>query len=188
MIVRASKQCRTVVGAVTAPHLVALALVLVRLGARFERGILLEREQTQAALRLSITAPRLNEGPVMSEPATAPTAFVRAYEEATNSHDIAKVAPLIATEAVYWFSDGSHHGRDAVLTAIAETFATIHDETYQIVDLEWIAISDTHAVCRYRFTWTGTVNGQPASGSGRGTNVLVNSNGTWQMLHEHLSA
>lgn len=27
----------------------------------------------------------------MPEPATAPTAFVRAYEQATNSHDIAQV-------------------------------------------------------------------------------------------------
>jgi hypothetical protein len=113
-----------------------------------------------------------------------PTVFVRAYEQVTNSHDIAQFAPLIAPEAVFWFSDGSHRGRDAVL---AETFATILDETYQIADLEWIAISDNYAVCRYRFTWTGTVNGQSASGSGRGTNVLINSDGAWQMLHEHLS-
>jgi uncharacterized protein (TIGR02246 family) len=123
----------------------------------------------------------------MPESTTAPTAFVRAYERATNSHDIAQVAPLIAPDAVYWFSDGSHRGRDAVLTAIAETFAAIHDETYQIIQLEWVAIDSNHAVCRYRFTWTGTINGQPRSGSGRGTNVLVNSDGTWQMLHEHLS-
>ncbi|WP_282704338.1 nuclear transport factor 2 family protein, partial [Streptomyces sp. CC219B] len=88
----------------------------------------------------------------------------------------------------YWFSDGSHRGREAVLSAITETFATIRDEIYQIDDLEWIAHSDHHAVCRYRFTWTGTIDGQPRSGSGRGTNVLVNNAGTWQMLHEHLSA
>lgn len=123
----------------------------------------------------------------MPEPSTAPTAFVRAYEQATNSHDLAQVAPLIAAEAVYWFSDGSHRGRDAVLAAIADTFDTIRDETYQIADLEWVAISDNHAVCRYRFTWTGTINGQLSSGSGRGTNVLINDDGAWQMLHEHLS-
>ncbi|MDA8323713.1 MAG: nuclear transport factor 2 family protein [Actinomycetota bacterium] len=55
-------------------------------------------------------------------------------------------------------------------------------------ELEWIACNDSHAVCRYRFTWTGSINGQPRSGTGRGTNVLINSAGTWQMLHEHLSA
>ena len=103
----------------------------------------------------------------MPEPATTPTAFVRAYEQATNSHDIAQVAPMIAPEAVYWFSDGSHHGRDAVLTAIAQTFATIHDETYQIEDLEWVAISDNHAVCRYRFSWGR--HHQPTAGIRRRT-------------------
>ena len=124
----------------------------------------------------------------MPEPTAALAAFIRAYEQATDSHDITQLARLIAPEAVYWFSDGSHRGREAILAAIAETFATIHDEIYQIDELEWIACNDNHAVCRYRFTWTGSINGQPRSGTGRGTNVLINSAGTWQMLHEHLSA
>jgi uncharacterized protein (TIGR02246 family) len=123
----------------------------------------------------------------MPEPTDAPTAFVRAYEQATNSHDLTRLAPLIALDAVYWFSDGSHRGRDAVLSAIAGTFATILDEVYQITDLEWITADHAHAVCRYQFTWTGTVNGLSKSGNGRGTNVLVNNDGAWQMLHEHLS-
>lgn len=124
----------------------------------------------------------------MTEPTTAPTAFVRGYELATNSHDTAKLAPLIAPDAVYWFTDGSHRGRDAILAAIGQTFATIRDETYQIADLEWVVAESNHAVCRYRFCWTGTINGHARSGSGRGTNVLVKANGTWQVLHEHLSA
>lgn len=124
----------------------------------------------------------------MPEPTAALTEFIRTYERAANSHDITRLVPLIAPEAVYWFSDGSHRGREAVLSAIAETFATIRGEVYRINDLEWIAHSDDHAVCRYRFTWTGTVDGRQRSGSGRGTNVLVSNAGTWQVLHEHLSA
>ena len=124
----------------------------------------------------------------MTDPATdALTAFMHAYEQAANSHDIAQVAPLIAPDAVYWFSDGSHQGRDAVLAAIAETFATIGDEVYRIDDLEWITLCSEHAICRYRFAWTGTIDGKPRSGAGRGTNVLVRTDGTWQVLHEHLS-
>ncbi len=34
------------------------------------------------------------------------TAFMRAYERATNSHDIAQVSPLIAADANGWFTDG----------------------------------------------------------------------------------
>jgi ketosteroid isomerase-like protein len=116
-----------------------------------------------------------------------PTEFIRAYERATNSHDIVQLTPLIAPDAVYWFSDGSHRGRDAVLAAIEETFTVIRDEIYRIDELEWIAADDEYAVCRYRFAWSGTVDGQPRTGGGRGTNVLVNRDGTWQMLHEHLS-
>ncbi|MFD3563773.1 YybH family protein [Streptomyces sp. NPDC058686] len=124
----------------------------------------------------------------MPQPAAPLTEFIRTYEQATNSHDITQLVPLIAPGAVYWFSDGSYRGREAILSAVGKTFATIHDEIDQIDDLEWIALSNDHAICRYRFTWTGTINGQPRSRSGRGTNVLVNNAGTWQMLHEHLSA
>lgn len=124
----------------------------------------------------------------MPEPTAALTAFARAYEQATSSHDITRLALLIAPDAVYWFTGGSHRGREAILAAIARAFDTIHDEIYQIDELEWITCNDSHAACRYRFTWTGSINGQPRSGTGRGTNVLTNSTGTWQMLHEHLSA
>lgn len=120
-------------------------------------------------------------------PTVAPTAFIRAYEQATNSHDTTQLAPLIASDAIYWFTDGSHRGREATLAAISQTFATIHDEVYRINELEWIIADSNHAVCRYRFSWTGTVHGLPRSGTGRGTNVLVNNDGAWQMLHEHLS-
>jgi len=116
------------------------------------------------------------------------TAFVHAYERATNSHDLTRLGPLIASDAVYWFSDGSHRGREAILAAIGRTFATIRDEVYRIDDLEWIAHDDSHAVCRYRFAWHGVIDGRPGSGTGRGTNVLVDNAGSWQMLHEHLSA
>lgn len=115
-------------------------------------------------------------------------AFMDAYERATNSHDTAQLAPLVAPEAVYWFTDGSHQGRAAILTAIADTFKAIEDETYRISDLEWVVTDSNYAVCLYRFSWTGTVDGQPRSGNGRGTNVLVRCGESWQVLHEHLSA
>ena len=115
------------------------------------------------------------------------TRFLRDYELATNSHDLTRLAPLIASDAVYWFSDGSHHGREAVLSAIAATFATIRDEVYRIDELEWIAVGESHAACRYRFAWTGIVDGLARSGGGRGTNVLVRGDDGWLMLHEHLS-
>jgi len=60
------------------------------------------------------------------------TAFMKTYEEANNTHDIDRVAPMIAEDATYWFTDGSHHGLPQITAAIRGTFAAIHGETYQI--------------------------------------------------------
>ena len=110
------------------------------------------------------------------------------YERATNSHDISRVVPFIADDAVYWFSDGSHRGIEEIRSAIEKTFATILDEVYEIRDLEWPVVTADVAVCRYRFAWSGVVDGEPRSGQGRGTNVIVQRDGGWRMLHEHLSS
>lgn len=115
------------------------------------------------------------------------SAFMRKYEEANNSHDIERVAPMIAADATYWFTDGSHHGRARVLRAIEETFAVIRDEVYTIGNVAWIVLTSEHAACRYEFSWAGIVHGEPRSGRGRGTNVLARTEGRWQITHEHLS-
>lgn len=116
------------------------------------------------------------------------SAFMRRYEQATNRHDFGLLAPLIADDATYWFTEGSYHGIEAIRSAIERTFATILSEVYQITDLEWIAVSAELAACRYRFRWTGVIGGQPQSGQGRGTNILTKRDGMWKMLHEHLSS
>ncbi|MFD6297603.1 YybH family protein [Streptomyces sp. NPDC060235] len=114
-------------------------------------------------------------------------AFMGEYEEANNSHDVGRVVQFIAEDAVYWFSDGSFRGLPSVKSAIERTFATILNEVYEVRDLEWPVVTTDLAVCRYQFAWRGEVAGQPRSGRGRGTNVIVLRDGRWQILHEHLS-
>jgi ketosteroid isomerase-like protein len=116
------------------------------------------------------------------------TAFMADYERANNDRDIGRVMAAVADDATYWFSDGTHRGVDEISAAIERTFATIQDETYEIYDLEWVVTSSDSAVCRYRFAWTGVVDGERRSGSGRGTNVVICRGDVWQIVHEHLSA
>jgi ketosteroid isomerase-like protein len=113
--------------------------------------------------------------------------FLKRYETATNSHDFDKVAPLLANDAVYWFSDGSLKGVAAIREAFEKTWNIVRDEAYKIVNISWVLASPTNAVCIYEFQWQGKVDGIQKSGKGRGTNVMSKGSAGWQMLHEHLS-
>ncbi|KFC62481.1 SnoaL-like domain protein [Devosia sp. LC5] len=118
-----------------------------------------------------------------------PDDFMRRYEAATNAHDLAGTLELIAEDAVYLFSDRtSHIGKPAIKNALAANFASIRNETYAISGLRWLAASEAVAVCIYEFRWSGEINGEAASGSGRGTSVLRRDDGHWLVAHEHLSS
>src|SRR6202453_1871126 len=117
----------------------------------------------------------------MSDRATQLAAFMAEYERAASSHDVQQVLPLIANDAVYWFTDGSYRGREEIAGALERTFATIQDEVYEISELERVGLTHEFAPCRYHFCWRGLVDGRPSSGRGRGTNIVVKRNGAWQV-------
>ncbi|WP_432800376.1 YybH family protein [Poriferisphaera sp. WC338] len=117
-----------------------------------------------------------------------PQKFIQAYESTVNNHELKQTLNMIDEHAVYWFSDGSSHvNKNEIENAIRRNFEIIKNETYSINDLKWLTISENIAACIYRFRWTGTINNKPASGSGRGTSILTHKNGTWLVIHEHLS-
>lgn len=118
-----------------------------------------------------------------------PDDFMRRYEAATCAHDLVGTLELIADDAVYLFSDRTAHiGKPAIGDVLAANFASISNETYAIAGLRWLAVSDAVAVCVYEFRWSGEINGEAASGSGRGTSVLRGDGGRWLVAHEHLSS
>jgi len=116
-----------------------------------------------------------------------PTVFMQTYEQANNSHIWANVALMIAEDASYWFTDGSYSGIKEIRQAVETTFEKLEDEVYRISDLKWPVVTANVAVCTYRFSWQATIDGFPQSGEGRGTNILEKRNGSWQIVHEHLS-
>lgn len=117
-----------------------------------------------------------------------PVDFLRLYEQETNTHRFERLAPLIADNAVYWFSDGSFHGKAAIKAAIEKTWQTIQDEDYTLENIQWLVNTENVAVCIYQFRWQGKVEGQIRQGAGRGTSVLEKFNGNWQVVHEHLNS
>lgn len=117
-----------------------------------------------------------------------PDNFLTEYIRLTNSHQFDTVAPLIDDDAVYWFSNGSYRGLNAIRTAFERTWTTIQNEQYEIEDLEWLAVDDLIATCIYAYRWEGSIEGVFRQGIGRGTNVLRKDGEQWRIVHEHLSS
>jgi ketosteroid isomerase-like protein len=113
--------------------------------------------------------------------------FLSEYIRRTNSHQFDTVAPLIDEGAVYWFSNGSYRGINAIRNAFEQTWSTIQNEQYAIEDLEWLTIDNLTATCIYTYRWRGSIAGVMREGVGRGTNVLRKDGKQWRIVHEHLS-
>jgi len=111
-----------------------------------------------------------------------------AYVRATNSHSLKATLALVDDDAVYLFSDESVHiGKRAIEKVIRRNFDLIKDESYSIDNLTWLVDSGEVAACVYDYSWSGTIDGEQVSGSGRGTTVLRRSPEGWRVVHEHLS-
>jgi ketosteroid isomerase-like protein len=116
-----------------------------------------------------------------------PAQFLDEYAVRTNTHQFPNVAELIAPDAIYWFNDGSFYGLEAIQNVFVQTWSYIQNETYQLKNVQWLAVDEHIAVCVYTFHWRGLINDQLAQGSGRGTSVLHKKDRQWQVVHEHLS-
>jgi ketosteroid isomerase-like protein len=103
-----------------------------------------------------------------------PDEFIPTYERALATQDWSQVEPLIHPDACVTFSNGTvHKGRSEVRKAFERNFSLIKDETYSMKNVDWILKSSETAVYLFEFSWSGTINGQPANGSGTGTSVLI---------------
>jgi ketosteroid isomerase-like protein len=113
-----------------------------------------------------------------------PREVLAAYEERINRHDFDLLTDLIAPDATFWFSDGTHRGVGAIRAAFERTWAVMGpDEQYWLTDRAWIAEGEAAACCIYTFNWR--VGNK--SGSGRGTTVLALTGAGSRIVHEHLS-
>ena len=112
--------------------------------------------------------------------------LLAAYKDALATHRWEAVAPLIHEDACFIFSEGTYFGKAEIEGAIRATFDLIQGERYVIKDLVWTYVHDDNAACTYGFEWSGLIEGQPASGTGRGTTVVVRVGDGWQIIQEHL--
>lgn len=110
------------------------------------------------------------------------------YIAGTNAHDFDHVRPVLHPEVVFRFSDADCATLLAAQRYFEHTWSVVQDERYAAVDVAWRVPTPTTAIASYTYRWTGLVDGQRRSGSGRATNVFVTDPaGRWVLAHEHSS-
>lgn len=120
------------------------------------------------------------------EPAMNHETALACYVERLNTHSWDRIAPHMAEDAVFIFTEGTFVGKAAAKAAFEKTFKLIENEVFSLHDIVWTVIAEDVATCRYEFRWKGLISGQQASGGGRGTSILRRINGRWLIAHEHL--
>lgn len=113
-------------------------------------------------------------------------AALSSYVVALNTHSWDQIAPHIAQDAVFLFTEDTFIGHAAAKASFEKTFALIQDEVFSLHDVVWTVVTDEVAACHYEFRWKGLISGQPASGGGRGTSILRKVHDHWFIAHEHL--
>ncbi|KON84672.1 cag pathogenicity island protein Cag4 [Rossellomorea marisflavi] len=109
------------------------------------------------------------------------------YIKATNTHRFSEVEKRLHPGAVYYFSDRTCSSIEEIQTYFEHAWAVVKEEVYGAIDVNWLQLGEQQALCVYRFTYEGYVDGEFVKGHGRATNAFVKEEGRWLLIHEHLS-
>lgn len=113
--------------------------------------------------------------------------FMETYETLANKRNFDFMISLISENAIYWFSDGSYTGLREIRSAFEQTWTNLPNEIYSISNINLLLSEELSAVICYNFTSTSVSNGIESTFKGRGTNILQKFDGSWKIIHEHLS-
>lgn len=109
------------------------------------------------------------------------------YIDATNTHRFSEVEKLLHPHAVYYFSDRTCSSMEEIQTYFEHAWSVVKNEVYGANDVNWLQRGEQEALCVYRFTYEGFVDGAFVKGHGRATNAFVKEEERWLLIHEHLS-
>lgn len=117
-----------------------------------------------------------------------PEDFISKYEIALASQSWLQVAPLVHKDAIVTFSDGSkYEGIDKIKIAFERNFSIIKSEKYQVLNVQWNRKEENEASYTFEFHWSGYIDDELMSGSGKGACALVKVDGDWLLWREMLN-
>jgi ketosteroid isomerase-like protein len=114
--------------------------------------------------------------------------ILKAYLDATNTHEFDNVQQLLHPNALYWFTNRCCNTPEDIRAYFESAWETIKEENYWAEDVQWIHIAEDSAICVYTYHYEGYFHNEWTTGKGRATNCFVKEDGKWLLLHEHLSS
>ncbi|MFS0785231.1 nuclear transport factor 2 family protein [Shouchella sp. 1P09AA] len=112
---------------------------------------------------------------------------LKMYIEATNTHCFKEVRKRLHPNAVFYFTDKSCFSMEAIESYFETAWEQIKDEIYEAKDIQWQFVTEEVAACTYIFSYEGYRDDSFISGKGRATNLFVQHEHEWKLIHEHLS-
>ena len=124
--------------------------------------------------------------PKQSSNFNTPEETLQAYEQRLSRQSWDLVKDLIHEDAVFIFTESTFRGKEEIRQAFEKTFDLIKEEKYWLTNLNWVARTESMVSCEYLFNWEGIIHGNPSSGGGRGSSVLIRTENGWKIIQEHL--
>lgn len=73
------------------------------------------------------------------------------YVEKLNTHSWDQIAPFVAEDAVFIFTEDTFVGKAAAKASFEKTFKLIQNEVFSVNDVTWTAVTESMASCHYEF-------------------------------------
>jgi ketosteroid isomerase-like protein len=116
--------------------------------------------------------------------------FLNHFEEVAMKEDFDLLRDMIDERAYFRFNDGDFVGREAIRAAFEKTWRadpTVVKARFHLSDIVVLSIDRASATATYTWHWEGSQAGREFEVRGRGTRVLLHENGSFRIVHEHLS-
>lgn len=110
------------------------------------------------------------------------------YKTELNSHDFARLMPLISSEGCnFWHPTGTYQGMAQVRQGFENVWEAIPDKRCEFSKAAWIVESECTAVCTYTFFYSGTVKSQKIYEKVHATTCFRLEQDRWKIFHEQLN-
>jgi ketosteroid isomerase-like protein len=116
--------------------------------------------------------------------------FLNNFEALAEKEDFALIKDMIHERAFFRFNDGDFVGPQAIQAVFEKTWRgdpSVKKARFFLSDIVVLSSDHVSATATYTYNWVGSQGGREFTIRGRGTRVLVQEGGRWQIIHEHLS-